>query len=108
MGEIEDEYDYDDEPKLQRIDDYNYLIDGNYLISDLIDELDLNLNKINYDTISGFVLHLLGEIPDENQERTVTYKNLTFKITGIKSNRVTKIKLTIHQNILKTDDNHIG
>ena len=108
MGEIEDEYDYDDEPKLQRIDDYNYLIDGNYLISDLIDELDLNLNKINHDTISGFVLHLLGEIPDENQERTVTYKNLTFKITGIKSNRVTKIKLTIHQNILKTDHNHIG
>ena len=108
MGEIEDEYDHDDEPKLQRIDDYNYLIDGNYLISDLIDELDLNLNKINHDTISGFVLHLLGEIPDENQEHTITYENLTFKITSIKNNRVTKIKLTIHQNILKTDHNHIG
>lgn len=101
MGEIEDEYDHDNEPKLQKIDDYNYLIDGNYLITDLIDELDLNLNKVNHDTISGFVLHLLGEIPDENQERTVTYENLTFKITGIKGNRVTKIKLTIRQDIKK-------
>ena len=46
MGEIEDEYDHDDEPKLQRIDDYNYLIDGNYLISDLIDE-KMNLKYLN-------------------------------------------------------------
>lgn len=106
MGEIEDEYDHDNEPKLQKIDDCNYLIDGNYLITDLIDELDLNLNKVNHDTISGFVLHLLGEIPDENQERTVTYENLTFKITGIKGNRVTKIKLTIRQDIKKIEDNH--
>ena len=45
--------------------------------------------------ILSVVLFLLGEIPEENQERTVTYENLTFKITGIKNNRVTKIKLTI-------------
>lgn len=95
MGEIEDEYDLDDEPKLQKIDDYNYIIDGNYLIENLDDQLDLKLNNINHDTISGFVIHLLGEIPSDNQERTVTYKNLTFKITGVKNNRITKIKLLI-------------
>lgn len=95
MGEIEDEYDYDDEPKLQKIDNYNYVIDGNYLIDDLADELSLDLDNVNHDTISGFILHLLGEIPDDNQERTVNYQNLTFKITGIKGNRVTKIKLSI-------------
>ena len=91
MGDIEDEYDHDDEPKLQKIDDYNFIVDGNYLIDDLDDELDLKLDNVNHDTISGFVLHLLGEIPDDNQERSVTYENLTFKITGVKGNRVTKI-----------------
>ncbi|WP_027088860.1 hemolysin family protein [Thomasclavelia saccharogumia] len=99
MGEIEDEYDLDDEPKLQKIDDYNYIIDGNYLIEDLDDQLDLKLNNINHDTISGFVIHLLGEIPSDNQERTVTYKNLTFKITGVKNNRITKIKLLIDKKV---------
>ena len=99
MGEIEDEYDLDDEPKLQKIDDYNYIIDGNYLIDDLDDELDLKLNNINHDTISGFVIHLLGEIPSDNQEHTVTYKNLTFKITGVKGNRITKIKLLIDKKV---------
>lgn len=97
-GRYRDEYDHDDEPKLQKIDDYNFIVDGNYLIDDLDDELDLKLDNVNHDTISGFVLHLLGEIPDDNQERSVTYENLTFKITGVKGNRVTKIKLTIKKS----------
>ena len=104
MGDIEDEYDHDDEPKLQKIDDYNFIVDGNYLIDDLDDELDLKLDTVNHDTISGFVLHLLGEIPDDNQERSVTYENLTFKITGVKGNRVTKIKLTIKKSEEKESD----
>ena len=104
MGDIEDEYDHDDEPKLQKIDDYNFIVDGNYLIDDLDDELDLKLDNVNHDTISGFVLHLLGEIPDDNQERSVTYENLTFKITGVKGNRVTKIKLTIKKSEEKESD----
>ena len=52
---------------------------------------------INHDTVSGFILELLGEIPEDNQERSVTINNLIFKITGIKANRVTKIKLTIKE-----------
>ena len=104
MGDIEDEYDHDDELKLQKIDDYNFIVDGNYLIDDLDDELDLKLDNVNHDTISGFVLHLLGEIPDDNQERSVTYENLTFKITGVKGNRVTKIKLTIKKSEEKESD----
>lgn len=104
MGDIEDEYDHGDEPKLQKIDDYNFIVDGNYLIDDLDDELDLKLDNVNHDTISGFVLHLLGEIPDDNQERSVTYENLTFKITGVKGNRVTKIKLTIKKSEEKESD----
>ena len=103
VGEIEDEYDPDDEPKLQKIDDHNYIVDGNYIIDDLIDELDLNLTNNNHDTIGGFVLHLLGEIPEENQQRTVKYENLTFLIISVKGNRVTKIKLTINEKEKEPD-----
>ena len=103
MGDIEDEYDHDDEPKLQKIDDNNYIVDGNYLLDDLDDELDLKLSNNNHDTIGGFVLHLLGEIPEENQQRTVSYENLIFLIISIKGNRVTKIKLTINDKEKEPD-----
>ncbi|WP_294581929.1 hemolysin family protein [uncultured Thomasclavelia sp.] len=106
VGEIEDEYDLDNEPKITKIDDHNYIVDGNYIIDDLNDELDLNLDidEINHDTVSGFVLEALGEIPDDDQERIITIDNLTFKITGIKGNRVTKIKLTIKDKEPETSD----
>ena len=103
MGDIEDEYDHDDEPKLQKIDNNNYIVDGNYLLDDLDDELDLKLSNNNHDTIGGFVLHLLGEIPEENQQRTVKYENLTFLIISVKGNRVTKIKLTINEKEKEPD-----
>ena len=103
MGDIEDEYDHDDEPKLKKIDNNNYIVDGNYLLDDLDDELDLKLSNNNHDTIGGFVLHLLGEIPEENQQRTVKYENLTFLIIGVKGNRVTKIKLTINEKEKEPD-----
>lgn len=103
MGDIEDEYDHDDEPKLQKIDNNNYIVDGNYLLDDLDDELDLKLSNNNHDTIGGFVLHLLGEIPEENQQRTVKYENLTFLIVSVKGNRVTKIKLTINEKEKEPD-----
>lgn len=103
MGDIEDEYDHDDEPKLQKIDNNNYIVDGNYLLDDLDDELDLKLSNNNHDTIGGFVLHLLGEIPEENQQRTVKYENLTFLIISVKGNRVTKIKLTINEKEKETE-----
>ena len=103
MGDIEDEYDHDDEPKLQKIDNNNYIVDGNYLLDDLDDELELKLSNNNHDTIGGFVLHLLGEIPEENQQRTVKYENLTFLIISVKGNRVTKIKLTINEKEKEPD-----
>ena len=103
MGDIEDEYDHDDEPKLKKIDNNNYIVDGNYLLDDLDDELDLKLSNNNHDTIGGFVLHLLGEIPEENQQRTVKYENLTFLIISVKGNRVTKIKLTINEKEKEPD-----
>lgn len=95
MGDIEDEYDHDDEPKLNKIDQNNYIVDGNYLLDDLDDELNLKLSHTNHDTIGGFVLHLLGQIPDNNQQQEINYHNLMFSILDIKNNRVSKVKLTI-------------
>lgn len=97
MGDIEDEYDHDNEPKLNKIDQNSYIVDGNYLLDDLDDELNLKLSHTNHDTIGGFVLHLLGQIPDNNQQQEINYHNLVFSILDIKNNRVSKVKLTINR-----------
>ena len=95
MGDIEDEYDRDTEPKLRRLDVNNYIIDGNYALEDLSNKLDIDFGDTEFETLSGFVLDLLGEIPMDDSQHVVSYKNCIFNILGIKSNRATKIKLTL-------------
>ncbi len=96
MGNIDDEYD-DSESKIEKLDEYTYLIDGQYYIDDLNDELQLNLESEEHETIGGLIIDLLGEIPDEDEkeERIIELENCTFKIESVKDRRIDKVKLYI-------------
>jgi putative hemolysin len=96
MGNIDDEYD-DSEAKIEKLDDNTYLIDGQFYIDDLNDELLLNLESEEHETIGGLIIDLLGEIPDEDEteKRIVELENCTFKIESVKDRRIDKVKLYI-------------
>lgn len=96
MGNIDDEYD-DCEAKLEKIDENTYMIDGQYYIDDLNDELGLNLESEEHETIGGLIIEILGEIPDEDEteERILELENFTLKIESVKDRRIDKVKLYI-------------
>ncbi|MHD0316771.1 hemolysin family protein [Fusobacterium sp. THCT1E2] len=95
MGNIDDEYD-DNEPKLEKIDNHTYLVDGIYSIDDLIDILNIDITSKNHNTISGYLIDILGEIPDETYiDREIKISNIIFKIKSIKENRIDKIELIL-------------
>lgn len=94
MGDIEDEYD-PASIKVKKLDDSTYLIDGMATIDEINIKLDLDLYSDNYDTISGYLIDRMGNIPQEHDERTVEVKNLVFKLESVKNNRIDKVKLYI-------------
>ena len=94
MGDIDDEYD-DDTPKIKKIDNSTYIIDGLLTIDELNDSLDLDISSENYDTISGLLIDTMGEIPTEGDDRTIEIDNMVFKIESVKKKRIEKIKLYI-------------
>ncbi|QOX62730.1 HlyC/CorC family transporter [Anoxybacterium hadale] len=104
MGNIEDEDD-EFESKLEKLDDNIYLVDGQYYIDDLNDELLLDLESEEHETIGGLIIDLLGEIPDEDEteERIVEFGNCVFKIESVKDRRIDKVKLFIAPET-KNDD----
>lgn len=97
FGDISDEYD-EDEEEIQKVDLNTYLIDGMASINDLNEELHLSLPSDNFDTIGGFVIDLLGNIPREDEENIVEYENLVFKVEKVDEKRVEKVKLYINSN----------
>lgn len=96
MGDIEEIYD-EDEPKLEKLDKDNYLVDGLYSMRELNYDLDMKLENDDFDTVSGFVINLLGKIPEEGEKLKVEYNNLTFEVLEIKNHCIQKIKIIVKE-----------
>ncbi|MDD4389466.1 MAG: hemolysin family protein [Eubacteriales bacterium] len=95
VGDIEDEYD-DENNDIEQISENAYVVDGFAYIDDINENLGLNLNSEDSETIGGLIIDLLGEIPDEKEKnRIVEYGNCIFTILSVKERRIEKLKIEI-------------
>ncbi|MCB0299393.1 MAG: HlyC/CorC family transporter [Calditrichaeota bacterium] len=91
VGEIQDEYD-EEEPLITPVNDETYIVDGRLNLEELNDELHLNLpTEEGVETISGFILNLIGALPQENE--TVKYNGHEFTVEMIDRNRILKVRI---------------
>lgn len=93
VGDINDEYDIDELPEIEKTGPNSYDVDSRMLISDFNDELNLNIPTDDFDTIGGFVFDLFGRVPDKDE--TVKYENISFKIKEISGIKIIRITATI-------------
>ena len=94
MGNIEDEYD-EDEQDIKIIDNNTFIIDGMLSLDDFNDYFNVEIKCEDYETISGFIIDILGRIPESAEEDNIEYENLVFKIDEVKENRIQKIKVYV-------------
>lgn len=90
VGEITDEYDPDEVPILAVGSD-EWLVTGRAPISEVAEELEAELPEDEWDTIAGFVLDLLGEIPKPGE--STTWRDLTFTVLAVDRRRIDRIRI---------------
>ena len=103
VGNIQDEYD-EDEEEINQIDAYTYEIEGLTNIDDVEDELEIGLPVEDYDTISGFILGQLGRFPDQDEKVSIEFNNCVFEIMETNENVITRVKVTKPQ-IVSDEEN---
>ncbi|MEA1959311.1 MAG: hemolysin family protein [Chloroflexota bacterium] len=91
VGEMGDELVKADKD-FEVIDDKTVQIDGGMRIEEANQELGLNLPDGDYDTVAGFLLHLLGHIPEEGEQ--VRYGDMKMVVTQMRELRIEKILVT--------------
>jgi putative hemolysin len=91
VGPIGDEL-AEAEKDYETINDYTFQVDGGMRIEEANEELDLNLPEGDYETVAGFVLHLLGHIPRQGQQ--LRYKDLKLVVTKMRGRKIDEILLT--------------
>lgn len=97
MGNIEDEYD-DDEPEIKKIDSNTFLVNGLLAIDELNDYLHINLDSEEQDTVSGFLVNLLGRIPNIGDQEIIEHDNIVFKVEEVKEKRISKVKICVQRD----------
>ncbi len=97
VGNIRDEYEQDE--TILEMEDGSYLVDGLVHIDELNRRLNFDIECEHFDTIGGFVVHLLGTIPKTNIDINVSYKELVFEVEGVKGNRVEKLRIYNPQSL---------
>lgn len=92
VGNIQDEYD-DEKAEIVRISDGVYTISGNTNPDDVEETLGIALPEgHNYDTMSAFIVDILGRIPEEDEAPSVVYGDYEFTVLLTEDNWVSKIK----------------
>ena len=92
IGEIQDEYDTENPPEIINLGENHYLVDARMHLEDIGDKIDYEFpEKDEYDSIGGFVLDILGHLPEKGE--TMEYKNLVIKAVEISKRRIIKLEI---------------
>lgn len=92
MGDIDDEYD-EEETLILRLDDGDYMVDGNLSLSDFNETFDTDIDSDNSETLGGFIIEILGEIPGEGVEKS--FGDLDFTVESVKDRRIEKVRVSM-------------
>ena len=91
VGEIQDETDREHRP-VQRLRDGSYLVDASMSIHDLADQYQLPFPESSeYETLAGFVLSQLQQIPHGGE--IVTYQDWRLTIVDMDGRRIARVKV---------------
>ena len=90
VGDIEDEYDEEDE-EIIVIKEDEYVVEGSTKITDVNELIGVNLDSEEFDSIGGFIIGYLKRLPEENE--IIKVDNIEFRIESLDKNRIKKIRI---------------
>ena len=92
VGNIQDEYDEEDEMIVKEADG-TYIVDGLTQLEDIEDLLGIDFEEEDYDTINGYLIECLDRIPSEEEKCTVRFEGYIFTILSVDNNTIRKVKI---------------
>lgn len=94
MGNIQDEYDHEDE-EISQIDDNTFTVDGTIDIEEIDELIGKELPDGDYETLAGFIMDELQFIPKDGEMNEVVFENVKFTVLSVEDRRIEKIKVEI-------------
>ena len=94
VGNIQDEYDHEDE-EISIINDTTFEVDGITDIEEVEECTGKTFPEGDYDTIGGYIISVLGFLPEDGQMNEVQFENVKFTVLNVEDRRIGKVKVEI-------------
>lgn len=95
VGEIRDEYDEDEEQELVEVGPGEYVVEGSMKLDDLNDQLDLELESEDYDSVGGLIIGQLDRLPEEGEG--VICDGIRLVVDRLDKNRIDRVHMYLPQ-----------
>ncbi|KEY91725.1 magnesium and cobalt efflux protein [Candidatus Photodesmus blepharus] len=93
VGEIEDEFDNDNEADIRKLSRRAFSVKALTTIETFNEVFSTNFNDEEVDTIGGMVMTALGHLPSRGE--VIKINNYSFKVTAANNRRIVQLQVTI-------------
>ena len=100
IGEIRDEYD-NDETLMVATDEGDLVVDARLEIEKLVEHFNLEVPKGNFESVGGFIISLLGRVPQPQE--TITHAPLEMTIESADARKIRKVRVRVLKNEVSPD-----
>jgi len=91
VGEIQDEYDWEERP-VERLKDGSLVVEGTVSAADLREKYEIPIpESAEFQTVAGFMLEQLGSVPKGGE--VVTFGDHRLTVVDVEKNRISKVKV---------------
>lgn len=94
FGEIQDEYDEEEEEPYEQVGQGEYIFNGRVLLDEINEILGSELPTENADTLGGLIFNLIGRVPAKGE--TLTEANVQLTVEELNERRVHKVRLKLN------------
>ena len=92
VGNIFDEYD-EEERFIEPAGEDTWLIDGAAELDMVAESLELDLPVSDYDTLAGYVISLLGRIPQPDEKPSVEHANVVYAVVAMDDKKISRVRV---------------
>ncbi|MCB1548324.1 MAG: HlyC/CorC family transporter [Hyphomicrobiaceae bacterium] len=93
VGEIQDEYDTNEEAFWQPIGEHGFLVNSRLDVDSLAELLHMELEEEDADTVGGLIYSLLGHVPEQGE--TLDLDGWRFTVLSVDGRRINQVRVEL-------------
>ena len=98
LGNIEDEYDKENN-NIIKINENTFLVDCSIELNEFNKAFNLNLKEGEYNTLNGYIISFIGDIPKANDNIELKVDNINIEVVKVSNKKLEKVRVSYIKKI---------